>query len=190
MVDDPGRGRQGPGGRSGRGSAVVADRAPILGVGGTGSPPDECHRPRRPHPARAGQLDRPDPSGEDQRGAGPPRGRQDADTDAESRGARRRGQRTGPSRACREGRPVLPADLRPTYQPSTNAEKTELKINSAYRAVTKRVRGGTRTITPPPVTLSGDLILAGQAGAGDERHRFYPTCRPDNPAVRSSRSPC
>ncbi|MCM3884111.1 recombinase family protein [Frankia sp. R82] len=35
-------------------------------------------------------------------------------------------------------------DLRLTYQPSTNTVKAELKINSAYRGVMERVRGGTR----------------------------------------------
>ncbi len=41
------------------------------------------------------------------------------------------------------------------------------RVSAAIEAdhvVGVRVRGGTRTITPPPVTLSGNLILAGHAG--------------------------
>jgi hypothetical protein len=55
-------------------------------------------------------------------------------------------------------------DLRLTYQPTTSTVRAETKINSTYCGVMDRVRGGTRTITPPPVTLSDDLFLAGQQG--------------------------
>ncbi|OHV73963.1 hypothetical protein BCD48_32900 [Pseudofrankia sp. BMG5.36] len=51
--------------------------------------------------------------------------------------------------------------LRLTYQVRTNTVKADLKIDETYRGVMDRVRGGIRTITPPPVTLTGELVLPG-----------------------------
>ncbi|MEV0724328.1 hypothetical protein AB0I37_16310 [Micromonospora purpureochromogenes] len=48
--------------------------------------------------------------------------------------------------------------LRLTYQPETQTVRAEADL-SAHRGVMGRVRGGTRTIAPPPMTIGQTLKL-------------------------------